>query len=510
MKSPYLTLPTFHDRRFWLTLAASILLSLALVMPPFQLRRQTFNLLAVVDITGSMNTRDYRMNGQPVSRLAMVKDGLRQMLTVLPCQSRLGLAIFTERRPFLLFEPTEVCDNFEALDREIAALDWRMAWEGDSHIASGLYRSVALADELGADLIFMSDGQEAPPFPWTGAPHYEGKPGLVKGLIVGVGGYDLSPIPKFDEFGHETGFWQPGDVPNENVTAPPPPGAEEREGYNPRNAPFGGTTEAGHEYLSSVDEGHLKNLAMETGLRYAHFANAPDLIAAVEDSAAARPVGVGVGIAWIPAAISLALLVVIYGALPALDRHTAGFPIWRGRGRRSRASAPSERPNSAGRLKDRRRLVAAVPVAFALALAPRPTHAESSDELARGAYLSTITGCAGCHSPRTNSGDLIANRLMIGGNHPIAAGALGRIYPPNITPDPETGIGKWSDDNIVKALKEGLAPDGRILSSAMPWRTQSSFLSEEDARAIATYLKSLSPVVNRVPPPIRTKESPAP
>jgi mxaL protein len=510
VKPPFLTLPAFYDRRFWFTLTAAILLGLALVLPPAQLQLQTFNLLAVVDITGSMNTRDYRMNGQPVSRLVVIKDALRQMLTALPCQSRLGLAIFTERRPFLLLEPTEVCDNFEALDREITALDWRMAWEGDSRIASGLYRAVALADEIGADLVFMSDGQEAPPRAWTGGPHYEGKPGLVKGLIAGVGGYHLSPIPKFDEFGHETGFWLPGDVPNENVTAPPPPGAEEREGYNPRNAPFGGTTAAGHEYLSSVDEEHLKNLAAETGLRYAHFVNAPDLIAAVENSAAPRPVGVAVGIAWIPAAISLALLVVIYGALPALDRRAAGFPIWRGGARRSGKNAPEERPNSPARQKDRRRLVVAAAAAAAFALAPRPPHAEPSDEFARGAYLAKIAGCVGCHSPRADSGDLVADRLMTGGKHPIAAGALGRIYPPNITPDPETGIGKWSDEDIVKALKEGLAPDGRILSSAMPWRTQSSFLSQADARAITIYLKSLSPVVNRVPPPIQTRESSAP
>jgi len=201
---------------------------MAIVLPTVQRERRTFNLLSVLDITGSMNTRDMLLNGRPVSRLDMMKDALRQLLTALRCESRMGVAIFTERRPFLLFEPVEVCSSFEALDREIAALDWRMAWEGDSHIASGLYRSVALAGDLDADLIFMSDGQEAPPPPWIGRPYFEGKAGLVKGLIVGAGGYKPSPIPKFDEFGHETGFWQPHDTPNENVNAPRPPG--------PRNA----------------------------------------------------------------------------------------------------------------------------------------------------------------------------------------------------------------------------------------------------------------------------------
>ncbi|WP_245257407.1 vWA domain-containing protein [Methylocapsa acidiphila] len=502
-------IPALHDLRFQLTAAAAFLLCLAMVLPPLHLQRQTFDLLAVVDITGSMNTRDYQLRGEAVSRLAMVKDTLRHMLVGLPCQSRMGLAIFAERRPFLLFEPTEICDNFETLDREIAALDWRMGWEGESHIASGFFRSVALADELGADLIFMSDGQEAPPLPWTGGPQFEGKAGQVKGLVIGVGGYDLSPIPKFDEFGQETGFWRPSDVPNENMSAPPPPGAEEREGFNPRNAPFGGTAAGGHEYLSAVDEAHLKDLAAETGLRYAHLESVPSLMTALDAAVAQRPAYVAVGVAWIPAGLSLALLVTVYGLLPLLDRRAAGLLIQPRKDRRQRAGAAARRPDAPSGGKGRGRLAGAAAIAFVLCLAPRSAHADSSDELARGAYLSKITGCVGCHSPRTESGDLIVTRLMTGGDHPIAAGALGRIFPPNITPDPITGIGNWSVDDIVGALKEGRAPDGRILSSAMPWRSQFNQLDVADARAIAVYIKSLSPVVNRVPSPIRTIDRPS-
>lgn len=204
--------------RFWLTLSAMITAGIAIALPSIQRQRRTFNLLAVLDITGTMNTREAHLNGRPVSRLDVMKDALRQLLTAVPCGSQTGVAIFTERRPFLLFEPVEVCGNFEALDREIAALDWRMAWEGDSHIASGLYRSVALAGDLDVDLIFMSDGQEAPPLPWVGRPHFEGKAGLIKGLIVGAGEYEPSPIPKFDELGRETGFGSHATCPTKKST----------------------------------------------------------------------------------------------------------------------------------------------------------------------------------------------------------------------------------------------------------------------------------------------------
>ncbi len=495
-----------HNIRFWLTLAAMITAGMAIVLPTIQHERQTFNLLSVLDITGSMNTRDMLLEGRPVSRLDMMKDALRQLLTALPCGSQMGVAIFTERRPFLLFEPVEVCGNFEALDREIAALDWRMAWEGDSHIASGLYRSVALAGDLDVDLIFMSDGQEAPPLPWIGRPHFEGKAGLVKGLIVGAGGYEPSPIPKFDEFGREMGFWQPGDVPYENASAPPPPGAEEREGFNPRNAPFGGVAVSGHEYLSSVDEAHLKELASETGLSYMHFDGFQNFMSSLEDAAKPRRTATGIDIKWIPAAFSLAFLLVIYGMLPILDRRSAGLPLfWRpNRWRRlpAASSAMAKATNASGRL--------VIIAAFALLRVSVPAHSEPADLLARGAYLSRITGCAGCHSPRTATGELNNERLMSGGDHPIAAGGSVRIYPPNLTPDAQTGIGGWSIEDIVKVLKNGVTPDGRVLSSAMPWRTQSNQLEDADARAIALYLKSLPAIANRVPPPLSTNTNPAP
>ncbi len=113
-----------------------------------------------------------------------------------------------------------------------------------------------------------------------------------------------------------------------------------------------------------------------------------------------------------------------------------------------------------------------------------------------------ITGCAGCHSPRTEDGSVDENRRLTGGEHPIPAGALGRYYPPNLTPDIETGLGTWSSADIVGALKTGIALDGRILSSAMPWRTQYRYLDDHDATAIAAYLKSVPPVAHKVPSPL--------
>ena len=199
-------------------------------------------------------------SGRPVSRLDAVKAALRAMLAKLPCPSHVALGVFTERRPFLLFEPIDVCADFTPLQASIEALDWRMAWEGDSRISAGFFRAIDMARELKSDLLFFSDGQEAPPLPARGAPTFEGRAGEVRGLVVGVGGYELSPIPKFDDRGREVGFLGADDVPHESRFGLPPEGAERREGYNARNAPFGATC-GGRRRASVFRKGGLSSFA---------------------------------------------------------------------------------------------------------------------------------------------------------------------------------------------------------------------------------------------------------
>jgi mxaL protein len=263
--------PDFRDLRLILLALAAGLLIMTLVTPQWRAARSSYDLLAVVDITGSMNVRDYAAAGKPISRLERVKAALRALIAGLPCSSRVALGVFTERRPFLLFEPVDVCEDFSPLEAAIAALDWRMAWEGDSRISAGLFRAIDMARELKTDLLFFTDGQEAPPLPASGGPVFEGKAGETRGLIVGVGGYELSPIPKFDDRGREAGFVAIDEVPHENRFGLPPKDAEQRKGYNARNAPFGATAAIGVEHLSSVKEAYLRTLSEKTGLGYVHL-----------------------------------------------------------------------------------------------------------------------------------------------------------------------------------------------------------------------------------------------
>src|SRR5262245_53446334 len=81
--------------------------------------------------------------------------------------------------------------------------------------------------------------------------------------------------------------------------------------------------------------------------------------------------------------------------------------------------------------------------------------ADAADQaqLERGAYLFIAADCQACHTDVKNKG-----ALMAGGR--ALKTPFGTFYSPNITPDPETGIGKWTDDDFIRALREGVSPLG--------------------------------------------------
>lgn len=121
--------------------------------------------------------------------------------------------------------------------------------------------------------------------------------------------------------------------------------------------------------------------------------------------------------------------------------------------------------------------------------------------LERGRYLFTaLTGCTGCHS--------VHDWNTLGG--PVIPGAEGvgqvmwfkdlpgRIVASNITPDPETGAGTWSDDQLARAIREGIGHDGRALFPMMPYQNLRR-MSDEDPASLVVYMRSLPPVRHPLP-----------
>jgi mono/diheme cytochrome c family protein len=128
-------------------------------------------------------------------------------------------------------------------------------------------------------------------------------------------------------------------------------------------------------------------------------------------------------------------------------------------------------------------------------------------QVERGKYLVTISGCSDCHTPGGLLGQSDMARYLGGSDVGFAIPGDGVYYGPNLTPDKETGLGGWSDDQIIAAMRTGKRPDGRMLSAVMPYPAL-AHLTDADAKAIVAFLKSLPPVKNKVPGPLGPKDKP--
>jgi mono/diheme cytochrome c family protein len=125
----------------------------------------------------------------------------------------------------------------------------------------------------------------------------------------------------------------------------------------------------------------------------------------------------------------------------------------------------------------------------------------------RGAYLVSVAGCGDCHTPGYFLGQPDFARALAGSEVGFEIPGLGTFYGPNLTPDRQTGLGAWTEAEIVAAVTTGVRPDGRILAPAMPWMGYANF-TPEDAAAIAAFLKSVPPVSNEVPGPFGPEDTP--
>lgn len=137
---------------------------------------------------------------------------------------------------------------------------------------------------------------------------------------------------------------------------------------------------------------------------------------------------------------------------------------------------------------------------------PEALASETYDKatIARGKYLVELLRCGACHTDGALIGEPRSDRLLAGSTigiaytNPMENENPGVVYPSNLTPDPETGLGAWREKQIVRMIREGTDNHGRRTMAVMPTAAYYT-LKDEDARDIAAYLLSLAPVRHAVP-----------
>lgn len=121
---------------------------------------------------------------------------------------------------------------------------------------------------------------------------------------------------------------------------------------------------------------------------------------------------------------------------------------------------------------------------------PKPAEAPDPKLVERGAYLAKAEGCVVCHTAMTAKGPDLDNAFAGGLEMPDAAGTW---RTPNITPDKSSGIGGWTDDQIARAIREGVRPDGSGLYVIMPF-VNYAVMTDDDTKALVAFLRSLKPI----------------
>ncbi|MBR1126609.1 cytochrome c [Bradyrhizobium lablabi] len=142
-----------------------------------------------------------------------------------------------------------------------------------------------------------------------------------------------------------------------------------------------------------------------------------------------------------------------------------------------------------------KRSVAAILVGLFLCgafAAPAGAAEPSAETIARGKALVEAGDCANCHTADPAK--------PFAGGRRIALPPFGAVYAPNLTPDRETGIGNWRDEDFVRALRHGIAPDGSRYYPAFPYPYFTKLI-RNDMLAIRAYLATLEPVRKQTSPP---------
>ncbi len=271
-----------HKDLYLLT-ACFILLLLAILKPSIPVKHSIYSYFMIIDITQSMNAEDMKINGKTVSRLAYTKHTLKETISSLPCGTKVGIGMFSGVNVVALYLPIEVCANFSSIQDSLDHIDWRSAWTADSRIRESMLATAQVLNNFTepAQVIYFSDGEEAPKlhaFNTRDLSTFQGGDGW---LIVGVGSDAGAAIPKYDNKNQHIGYWSHESMQLAMGAAPiQAAGILKRKNDLAENV--------NDRYISKIDEAYMKSLAKDIGASYVRSQGTQSTLHAMKELKPAR------------------------------------------------------------------------------------------------------------------------------------------------------------------------------------------------------------------------------
>jgi len=249
--------------------------------PQSQLQSVVQDTLFVIDISESMNVRDVDYPKPQTDRLTLAKLAVREGMASLPCGSKISIGLFAGDEVTVLFEPLEICRHFPAIEQVVSGLDRRMRWIGDSWVTNVLAASIVEADKRKLNLVMITDGDEMPQRSAPIVTELAKLRGKVKGVLLGVGGDALQPIPRLNQKDEVIGYWTreeavlEGNHPNLLPTV---------RNLSPGEKVPDGMLDEVTEHISSFNKVFMQALSQASGFALVRINNPADAVNALKNS----------------------------------------------------------------------------------------------------------------------------------------------------------------------------------------------------------------------------------
>ena len=250
----------FEKKSDFFLLLSFILLLLALINPSIPINQSLYRYILIADISQSMNTEDMKINQKTVSRLDYTKHIMSRLVEDFPCGTKVSIGMFAGVSVSATYSPIEVCENFSNINTTISKLDWRATWSGNTRIRESVINLARLIRSFpeSAQVIFFTDGEEAPKLHVFNTRDLEQFQGGNDWLFVGIGSDEGAPIPKYDNKNQLIGYWS-----NDSFALQPGIAqiSESNIGVRDNKVASGATD----RYMSKLDSEYLEKLAKEIG-----------------------------------------------------------------------------------------------------------------------------------------------------------------------------------------------------------------------------------------------------
>lgn len=286
---------------------AMLMLVLAMLHITVPVKHNIYTYLLVVDISQSMNTIDMTIDGKPASRIAHTQKMLHEVISSLPCGTKVSIGLFAGVSVAALYNPIEVCDNFSVIQDTIDHLDWRTAWSGNSRIRESLFsitRAIRSFPEA-AQVVFFTDGEEAPrlhAFNTKDLTNFQGADGWI---LAGVGSEKGAAIPKLSEKNQLIGYWS-----NESFALQPGIAQISQSNLGTRDDNVAGGEQ--DRFISKLDSEYMKSIAKEVGSTYINGDNIHTILDAMKNQKPARRDIAPFDLSWVLASLAGLLLLAAY------------------------------------------------------------------------------------------------------------------------------------------------------------------------------------------------------